>query len=447
MLRVWWFLEYSPQEQFIFDNLKQLISSEYKSFGYANIETPAVERNSVLTAKSWEDASKQIYWLYWLAQWSQDTKDFSLHFDLTIPFARYIIDRSGELTFPFKRSQIQKVWRWERAQRWRFREFYQADVDVVWLSETNTYPEKYIYYDAEVLFLWYGTLLKVLKYLNIPVLPIVHFNNRNIITWIGKYLFGDESDKIKSFFDIVDNYFKITQEQFTNKLTNIWLDNDKINFVLDLFNNKDLLNKLTSLKSFINKEEFDIWIQEITSLISILQKLSKSFWINYDDAFVFDLRIVRWLDYYTWTVFETYIGNDIWLGSLYSGWRYDKLTSYIDPKYNYWWVGASIWLSRIMSLFVEWISSNSVDSTISDVLFLNFESTFDSILALYKHYKDSKPNLVLEIFPYNEKLWKQLSYADKKWIKFAVILWENELELWIYKLKNLKTWEEVIKKL
>lgn len=446
MLRVWWFLEYSPQEQFIFDNLKQLISNEYKSFGYANIETPAVERNSVLTAKSWEDASKQIYWLYWLAQWSRDTKEFSLHFDLTIPFARYIIDRSGELVFPFKRSQIQKVWRWERAQRWRFREFYQADVDVVWSTQTNTYTQKYIYYDAEVLFLWYNTLLKVVKYLKIWVLPIVHFNNRNIITWIAKYLFWDESDKIKTFFDSVDNYFKITQDQFVKKLTSIWLDNLQISFVQDLFNEKDLLDKLSSLQNTIDKDEFTKWIEEITSLISTLRKLSLSFWVDYDSAFIFDLRIVRWLDYYTWTVFETYIGNDVWLWSLCSWWRYDNLTSYIDSKYNYWWVWASIWLSRIMSLFVEWVNREWIDSTISDVIFLNFESTFDNILSLYKHYKDSKPNLVLEIFPYSDKIWKQLSYADKKWIKFAVILGENELELWIYKLKNLKTWEEVIKK-
>ncbi|MEF2175571.1 MAG: ATP phosphoribosyltransferase regulatory subunit [Candidatus Absconditabacteria bacterium] len=446
MLRVGGFLEYSPQEQFIFDNLKQLISNEYKSFGYANIETPAVERNSVLTAKSGEDASKQIYGLYGLAQGSRDTKEFSLHFDLTIPFARYIIDRSGELVFPFKRSQIQKVWRGERAQRGRFREFYQADVDVVWSTQTNTYTQKYIYYDAEVLFLGYNTLLKVVKYLKIGVLPIVHFNNRNIITGIAKYLFGDESDKIKTFFDSVDNYFKITQDQFVKKLTSIGLDNLQISFVQDLFNEKDLLDKLSSLQNTIDKDEFTKGIEEITSLISTLRKLSLSFGVDYDSAFIFDLRIVRGLDYYTGTVFETYIGNDVGLGSLCSGGRYDNLTSYIDSKYNYGGVGASIGLSRIMSLFVEGVNREGIDSTISDVIFLNFESTFDNILSLYKHYKDSKPNLVLEIFPYSDKIGKQLSYADKKGIKFAVILGENELELGIYKLKNLKTGEEVIKK-
>lgn len=447
MLRVWWFLEYSPQEQFIFDNLKKLISDEYKSFGYANIETPSVERNSVLTAKSWADASKQIYWLYWLAQWSEDTKDFSLHFDLTIPFARYIIDRSSDLTFPFKRSQIQKVWRWERAQRWRFREFYQADVDVVWPNQTNTYPEKYIYYDSEVLFLWYLTLLKVLKYLNLKMLPVVHFNNRNIVTWIWRYIFDNDFWKIKLFFDIVDNYFKITQIKFIESLESIWLDQWKVQFLVNLFDSKDLLNDLVSIKDVVNNEDFDKWLLEINKLIFYLNKLSINFGINFNDSFIFDLRIVRWLDYYTWTVFETYIWNDVSIWSLYSWWRYDKLTSYIDQKFNYWWVGASIWLSRIMSLFVEWNSFEKIDSTISDVIFLNFQSTFDNILKLYKHYKDSKPNLVLEIFPYEEKIWKQLAYADKKWIKFAVILWENELELWIYKLKNLKTWEETIKQL
>ena len=132
VLRPGWFPEYSPAEQLVFDDIKKIIEANYSQYGFAHIETPAVETTSVLLAKNGEDAGKQIFWLYGLAQGNEDTKDYALHFDLTVPFARYILDRENDITFPFKRYQIQPVRRGERSQRGRFKEFWQSDIDVIW---------------------------------------------------------------------------------------------------------------------------------------------------------------------------------------------------------------------------------------------------------------------------------------------------------------------------
>ncbi len=116
MFRPSWFPEYSPSEQLVFDAVKEIIEKNYAQYWFAHIQTPAVEANKVLLSKNGEDAGKQIFGLYGLAQWTEDTKDYALHFDLTVPFARYVLDWENEITFPFKRYQIQPVWRGERSQ-------------------------------------------------------------------------------------------------------------------------------------------------------------------------------------------------------------------------------------------------------------------------------------------------------------------------------------------
>lgn len=463
MYRVWWFPEYSPSEQKVFDKVMKIVQDSYKQLGYTHIETPAVERTDVLTAKSWQETWKQIFWLYWLAQW--DKKEYSLHFDLTVPFARYVLDWENELAFPFKRSQIQKVWRWERTQKWRFKELYQADIDVIWPAFS---PEKInidnimrllnddnIYYDAEVIFVLYTTIWRIIKYMCIDDIPQVHINNKKIITWFISYildwispeeLYQEIQYKI---FWLVDRFHKVSTQDFADSMKNIfneyWLDfENKWKVFLNFINSgvKDV-DALSWMKELIDNKLFYEWMSELCDVIKTINTLWNNFGakVNY----IIDFAIVRGLDYYTWTVFETFLPKEKSFWSVCSGWRYDNLTMTIDPKRNYSWVWGSIWISRFMSYVFDNKLVNLEQKTITDYLFLNFFETFDSIVKVAGSFFAQGNSI--EIYPSSDKLKKQFQYADKKWIPYVVILWEWELQNWVFKIKNMKTWEELIYKL
>ena len=194
------FPEYSPSQQATFDRIKTIIEKNYLSFGYYHIHTPAVESNKVLLAKSGQETSKQIFWLYGLAQGGEDLKDYSLHFDLTIPFARYILDHEAEITFPFKRYQIQPVWRGERAQRGRFREFWQCDIDTVWRADS---ANSMVFYDAETLLVIAKIFEEIRKEYQIWKVTI-HYNDRK---FLAKLL--DDYPNKSELYILFDKYYKI----------------------------------------------------------------------------------------------------------------------------------------------------------------------------------------------------------------------------------------------
>lgn len=420
MFRPSWFPEYSPSEQAVFDNVKNIIEKHYRSFWYDHIYTPAVEANKVLLAKSWNETSKQIFWLYGLAQWSEDLKDYSLHFDLTIPFARYILDHEWEISFPFKRYQIQPVRRWERAQRWRYRELRQCDIDTVWRTETK---DSMIFYDAETFVVIANTLEEIrLSYFADKSITL-HYNNRRLVNWLlESYKNRDE------IFWLFDKYYKIWEEKFEEELKNLtqWEDTEKI------------LNFVKDPKKHLNNSNSEEWIKELWELENYLEKLN----VN-KLKFVFDPFITRWLDYYTGTVYETFIDDDMSLGSISSGWRYDGLTKYIDAKRNFSGVGWSIGISRLMALIFE--INQWIKQTTTDYMCINFSETFGDVSRIASKLRDEGNNV--EIYPVADKLGKQFGYADKKWIRNVVILWEGEKEKWIYKMKNMETWVETDVKL
>lgn len=415
MFRPSWFPEYSPSEQAIFDKVKVIIENSYKSFWYSHIYTPAVESNKVLLAKSGNETSKQIFWLYGLAQWSEDLKDYSLHFDLTIPFARYILDHEWEITFPFKRYQIQPVRRWERAQRGRYRELRQCDIDTVRRTETK---DSMMFYDAETLVVIANALEEIrLNYFSDKSITL-HYNNRRLVNW----LLEDYKNRDEIFW-LFDKYYKIWEEKFEEELKNLtqWEDTNRI------------LEFLKDPKNYLSHSKSEEWIKELLELEKYLENLN----VN-KLKFVFDPFITRWLDYYTGTVYETFIDDDMALGSISSGWRYDWLTKYIDTKRNFSGVGWSIWISRIMALIFE--SWESINQTTTDYMCINFSETFGDISMVASKLRNERNNV--EIYPVADKLGKQFWYADKKWIPNVIILWEWEKEKWIYKIKNMRTGEE-----
>ena len=423
MLRVSGFGELLPEEKIIEEKLFQIIKENYQKVGYTPIETPAVERNSVLTAKWWNEVSKQIFWLYGLAQGCEkDTKDYSLHFDLTVPFARYVIDHKSQLNFPFKRSQIQKVRRWERAQRWRFREFYQADIDVIW--ETNP-DNNYIFYDAEIIFTLTNTLKQIFSTFNLDYSFKVKINNKKIITGFLKGIWLE--DKITQITTIIDKKDKISPEEFTKLLQQEQLTPDQIDQIFT-FISSDLEN----ISQLSQEPEFLAGIEELKEVLNYLGKLNIQ-------EYEVDFGIVRGLDYYTGTVFETFIEEEersLW--SIASGWRYENFTKFIDPKTNFSGVWGSIGVSRLESFLFEKISSSQ--KTTTEYLILNFPETTAKCLELFN--KLLQQNKKVEFYPQPDKLKKQFKYADKKWIKYCIILGENELQENCYILKDMKTWNQ-----
>ena len=427
------FPEYSPSQQLIFDKLKWIIEKNYQSFWYTHIQTPAVERNSVLLSKNWEETGKQIFWLYWMAQWKDDLKEYWLHFDLTVPFARYTLDWENQLAFPFKRYQIQPVWRGERAQKWRYREFYQCDIDVIWKWE-----KKYLYYDAEIIATLWKTLEDIFNSCEINDIPVFHISNKKLIKSFLWSITSDE-EQAQKISNLIDKINKIWEDNFRATLKDdLWISDEIISKIFSFINYKsNSVEELDSLKSLCWVDEYQNGVEELKEVLWCLSHLKDSMWLSFEWAV--DLKIIRGLDYYTGTIFEANFKSDEWLWSICWWWRYENLTWYIDPKKNdYCGVGWSIWISRILwKIFDEKESSKW---TIADYLFLNFEDTFMDVINLSANFiKDWKS---VEIYPESEKLWKQFWYADKKWIPYVIVYWAWEKEQWIYKIKDMKTGEE-----
>ena len=206
------FPEYNPGQQLIFDQIKRVIEQNYQTFGYTHIHTPAVEKNEVLLSKNGEETGKQIYGLYGMAQGSEDLKDYGLHFDLTVPFARYTLDWEHQLTFPFKRYQIQPVWRGERAQKGRYREFFQCDIDVIWKGEKD-----YFYYDAEIIATLGSTLTKILATCELNDTPVFHINNKKLVKAFLAEVSTTE-EQTSQISTLIDKYSKIGKENFVATL-------------------------------------------------------------------------------------------------------------------------------------------------------------------------------------------------------------------------------------
>ncbi len=427
VLRPGWFPEYSPAEQLVFDELKKIIEANYSQYGFAHIQTPAVEANSVLLAKNGEDAGKQIFWLYGLAQGNEDTKDYALHFDLTVPFARYVLDHEGEITFPFKRYQVQPVRRGERSQRGRFREFRQADIDVIWQEMEKWSVGKNLYYDAEMLVVIAKTLHEIIaKFLDKKPFS-VHVNNRYLLAWF----FSQFDEKIvPQLYNLLDKYYKIGLDIFTKELKALLSDTDAqkvLDFMQTGFDRLD--------PNLVDNDLYRRGYAELQDVFASVDNLNQS--NKY--TIVRDPCIIRGLDYYTGTVFESYFDDDMALGSISWWWRYENLTGYVNPKKSHYsGVGGTIWLSRMVYLILE--TTKPENKTHVEYLFVNFSETMKDIALLANIFIDEGKNI--EIYPSADKLGKQFAYADKKWIPHVVILWEGEKAKKLYKIKDMKTGEE-----
>jgi histidyl-tRNA synthetase len=410
------FLEFLPEDQVIFNAMFETIRKTYERFGFAPIETPAIEFTDVLLTKSGGETEKQIYRL------DKQGDDLSLHFDLTVPLARYVVEHYADLTFPFRRYQMQKVWRGERKQKGRFREFYQCDIDVV--GTTN------ILVDAEIP----SVIYEVFRNLGFDNFTI-RINNRKVLNGFMEYL--EISAMSREVLRAIDKLEKQGEDKVTEEIKTLGISGDKIKQILDFVRIKgsdaDVISQLRSLG--ISSVLFETGIEElrkVSEAIALLGVPRKNYGI--------DLAIARGLDYYTGTVYETVLNEYPEVGSICSGGRFDDLAEcYTDKKLP--GVGISIGLTRLFFKLKEAGLIKSGRATLSEVLVAQMDEKFMSeSLAAATQLRKSGINT--EIYFDSEKIGKQFKYADRLKIPFVIIIGETESKENKISLKTMSTGEQ-----
>ncbi len=416
MLRPWWFPEYTPSQQRIFDTIVAILTKHYEKRWYQHIMTPAVEPVSILT-RGGDIWDKQVYGLYGLAQWNEDTKDYALHFDLTIPFARYVLDHMNDLVFPFKRYQMQPVWRWERTKRGRYKEFWQFDIDAIW----KTGSDVWYWYDVETITVSYNALKEIFTTLWIQKDIIVKVSNIVLAKAFLTSLWAEGESNMK-LCGLLDDYFKLGHEKFL-ALASDHVQWESLSIISSVLLSKD--------HSYLKD------VPGYSHLVVLLDTL-KNHWVHAE----FDLAIIRWHNYYTGTVLEMFLEEDMEIGALAWWWAYDGLTNFIDEKRSFSGVGCSI-SSRIMEIILSLWGKLADDQ--ETFVFINFEDTFQETLELMHRFHVAGKSA--EIYPSPTKISKQFEYADKKWATYCVLYGKTELEKGEFVLKNLRTGESITKSL
>lgn len=406
------FMELYPHEQIEFDRIKNTIIDTYKSYGFYPLDTPIIEYSDVLLAKAGGETEKQIY------RFMKGENDLSLRFDLTVPLSKYVAKRHNELVFPFKRFQIGKVFRGERPQKGRYREFYQCDIDVIGDEQLS------IKYDSEMPSIIYD----IFKKLNIGDF-IIRINNRKLLTGYFNHL--GLQDKITEILRIIDKIDKIGEEEVQKELGELGLSEDQIkksiHFIKIDGTNQDKIDTLKQMN--IENEMFQKGIEEIQNVIDDLRARRMT-----SENYEIDLTIARGLDYYTGTVYETILKDHPNLGSVCSGGRYDNLAEYYTDK-KLPGVGISIGLTRLFYLLTEYNIIETNKSSPSDVVIIPMCDNYEYIYEV-KDLLLSRG--ITTNICYLEKGMKQkMNYANKLRTKYAVIIGENEVNSNTIVLKNM----------
>mgnify|MGYP004661940033 FL=1 len=408
------FMELLPEDQILFNELVDTIRASYESFGFLPIDTPILECSEVLLAKAGGETEKQIY------RFKKGENDISLRFDLTVPLARYVSMKYNDLVFPFKRYQIGKVYRGERPQKGRYREFYQCDIDVI--GENLS-----LMYDAEILAVIYNTFKK----LSFGEFTI-HINNRKLLNGFFESL--DLEMKSIDVLRIIDKIDKIGVSGVKEELSLIPITNEKIDKIIEFVsikgNNTEIINSLQNLE--IKNSTFITGLEELQKVI----KEVKAFGLE-ENYYVIDLTIARGLDYYTGTIYETKLNDYPSLGSICSGGRYDNLTDYYTDN-ALCGVGISIGLTRLFYQLKEAGIIKSSSKTLSKVLIIPFsQENMDYAIKISSLLRKNK--IICDVY-YEEKGLKQkLKYANRLGIPYVCIVGEDEEKQNKVTIKNMET--------
>ena len=414
--------EYLPGEQLQFNRLVDVIRRNFELYGFLPIETPSAERREVLTSKG--GVEKEIYALTRLAEADDDeaaTKG-ALRFDLTVPLARYVAMRERELAFPFRRYQIQRVWRGEtpQANKGRFREFYQCDIDIINRDKLSYLAE------AEIP----AVIYSVFREMAIGDFRI-RINNRKVLRGLLQE-FGVPQDKSAAVLRVLDKIEKVDGAKIRDDLGREGMSAASVTRVYQLLSTERSTDEtLTALAEFRN-ETAQKGLEELRRIVAAIRQFGVP-----DSAFALDLGVVRGLDYYTGTIYETTLVNAPELGSICSGGRYDDLASYFtDTKLP--GVGISIGLTRLFSKLRDAGLLQPLPRTPAEVLVTTMDPKYlEKYLAMAQRLRQAGINT--EVYLEEAKLRNQLAYADRKGFRVAVIAGENEFAQDEVQIKNLAT--------
>ena len=411
------FMELLPNEQILFNQMKEKIEKTYKKFGFLPLDTPVIELAEVLLAKAGGETEKQIY------RFQKGDTDLALRFDLTVPLAKYVAKNYGNLSFPFRRYQIGKVYRGERAQKGRYREFYQCDIDIIGDGKLS------IINDAEIPSVIYTTF-KNLGFDNF----VIKINNRKILNGLFDEL--NISDKKTEILIIIDKLEKIGMEAVKEELSKLELSEEKINKIEQFFKiegtTDEKIEKLEKLG--FNSEIFKEGLEELKEVVKYVRLFNVE-----EKNFTVDLTIARGLDYYTGTVYETNLVGYESIGSICSGGRYENLASYYTKK-NLPGVGISIGLTRLFYNLKELGLLKSSKKSISKVGVIPMGVGIEDAVKISNVLREN--NIPNEIYKEDAKLKNKFSYANNLDIPYVIIIGEEEKEKGLYTLKNMISGEQ-----
>ena len=411
------FMELMPNEQILFEQIKQKIEKIYQKFGFLPLDTPILELSEVLLAKAGGETEKQIY------RFEKGDTDISMRFDLTVPLAKYVAKNYGNLSFPFRRYQIGKVYRGERTQKGRFREFYQCDIDIIGDGELS------VINDAELP----SVIYNIFKELGFDDFTI-RINNRKILNGLFESL--NQKENATEILRIIDKIEKIGKEAVIEELEKIEIPSDAINKIMDFIEiegtTDEKLQKLNELN--IKNEEFEKGLDELTQVV----KYVRIFGIP-EANFKVDLTIARGLDYYTGTVYETFLNQYRELGSVCSGGRYENLAEYYTDK-QLPGVGISIGLTRLFYKLNELQLIKAEKKSIAEVLVVPMVQDLTVPIQIATDLR--KKGISTEVYLNDKKLKAKMKYADKLEIPYVIVVGEDEINSGIVKIKNMKTGEE-----
>ena len=356
------FMELLPNEQILFNKMKETIQKTYEQYGFLPLDTPIIEDAKVLLAKAGGETEKQVY------RFSKGDNDLALRFDLTVPLAKYVSQYYNKLSFPFKRYQIGKVYRGEKPQRGRYREFYQCDVDIIGDGELS------ILNDAEIPSIIYNTF----KNLGFDEFTIC-INNRKILN--GLFSSINLSDSSEEILRIIDKIEKIGSNEVKEQLLELVKDAEKVDTIMKFIQIEgDTESKLAQLDNLgITDKTFLLGLKELKEVVKYIKLFNVP-----DNYYTVDLTIARGLDYYTGTVYETFLNKYRNLGSICSGGRYDNLAEfYTDKKLP--GGGISIGLSR---LFFQLEDNNIINAnnTIPNIVAASIIINYNFLPSRYFHH-------------------------------------------------------------
>ena len=406
------FMELLPGEQILFNRMMDNIRKVYERYGFVPLDTPVIEKAEVLLAKGGGDTEKQVY------RFMKGESDLAMRFDLTVPLARFVAQHMNELAFPFRRYQIGKVYRGEKNQKGRFREFYQCDIDVIGREKLDVAT------DAEIPAIIYHVFTEM----GLPPF-VIRINNRKLMNGLfAHYGVAGKPELLRT----IDKLEKIGMARTRKELLDVGLDESAVDGIFAFIGiegtNTEILESLEQLQ--IENEQFQEGLAELKQVTALIRAFGVP-----EEAFAITLKIVRGLDYYTGTVYETLLVAYPEIGSVCSGGRYDNLAEYYTRE-KLPGVGISIGLTRLFDQLKEaGLQEDKGVATLSRMLVIPIGETLETCARIASRFRHA--GVVTEVYLEDTKIGKKMNYANKLGIPFVVLVGEEEVSDGLLTLKDM----------